>query len=715
MQIFQKAQKNIFSSLNQLKSSSWASESKLQALHSASKKFNLEDMNDDEYSLNRNVSDFFDEALGLGLAEDIKLSQKDRYLTGKEIARGGMKSIEITVDTLTGREVAKALLIAKDDPEKTERFFHEARICASLEHPNIVPVYDTGFDKNGLPFFTMRLLGGQTLQKKVTKTESSVADLIDVYVKICDAVSYAHSQGILHRDLKPDNIQIGDFGEVQVCDWGLACEHGYKHSSEKDKEETKEFFLPVTLDGMIKGTPGYLAPEQAQPTKQELTATADIYSLGAILYFILSGKAPLEECDTLQSIRKTIAGEITPIKVFNPNVSHSLNAICRKAMAVETADRYQSVEELKNDILKYQHGFPTAAEEAGPWSSLKLFIKRNQRISILIAIFFVVFNSALFLFLINLSAKEKQAREAETIANQAAEQALKSEVSATQAAEQARLSEQETLEAMAMLAASEQQARETLENLQRMTAEKNQVSHKAAPRFLRLGRMSLSEFKFSQSLEELNQALALQSDIPLGKFTKAKILTALLRFEEAEQYFLRAETKRNDFLNIVKEMKKEISSPSEATYEKIVKMFHLYKKQNMAMLHVDELIYSPALHFLTQEQRRQLALELGILFHAQKEMPFEKFKPIIEKKMPQVLYKTGVTSFNLRKFKKIKTKMIVGENTQSVIMPEMISPKLVLENLSLCPNIKTIYISPQTDPQTFESIDVQILNYKDIP
>ncbi|MDD7987280.1 protein kinase [Lentisphaera marina] len=658
-------------------------------------------MDDNEYKLNRNVSDFFDEALGLGLAEDIKLSQSDRYLPGKEIARGGMKSIESTVDTLTGREVAKALLIAKDDPEKTERFFHEARICASLEHPNIVPVYDTGFDKNGLPFFTMRLLGGQTLQKKVKNAQSSVADLIDVFVKICDAVSYAHSQGIIHRDLKPDNIQIGGFGEVQVCDWGLACSHGFKTAHSIHESDTKEYILPVTLDGMIKGTPGYLAPEQASSEKQELTAAADIYSLGAILYFILTGKAPLEDCDTLSSIQKTLAGDITPIKVFNPDASHSLTAICNKAMAVEIQDRYQSVEELKNDLLKYQHGFPTSAEEAGAWGALKLLIKRNQRIASLILVFFLVFNSALVLFLLNLSEKEKEARRAEALA--------------IEAADQARDSEQATLEAMSMLAASEKQTRETLENLQKMTDEKKLASQKAAPRFLREGKMSFNHFEHYKALEQLNQAIELHPNIATAHEYKGRVLMSLLRYQEAEISYLRDKSTRNTFLNFVKEIKTQIPDPAKANYQDILTILSLYKKYSFATIQIEELFYSPALDFLSTEQRQDLAVDAAHIFQGFKKSEFNKMLPVISNSMPLVLYKTGLKTFDLRKHRKIKTYMIRGHATEVVMLPKVIIPSPTLEDIDACPNLKQIYISSSTELDFFKNLKVPVLNYKDIP
>jgi serine/threonine protein kinase len=673
-------------------------------------------MSDDDYNLNRRVSDFFDEALGLGLADDIKNIDCDRYLPGSEIARGGMKSIEVAVDTVTGREIAKALLIGTDDPEKVERFFHEARICASLEHPNIVPVYDAGFDSAGKPFFTMRLLGGLTLQKKVKKGEAKIASLVDSFVKVCDAVAYAHSQGIIHRDLKPDNIQIGDFGEVQVCDWGLACRDGYKKKAGEKNEVTKEYVIPVTLDGMIKGTPGYLSPEQAASDRTELTAKSDIYSLGAILYFILTKKAPLEGFDIMTSVKRTLTGDIPPIKDSTPDAPNSLIAICHKAMIVEVEDRYQTVEELKKDIVKYQHGFPTAAEEAGAWESLKLLIKRNKRTATLTAAFFIIFNTALIWFLINLSIKEQKARKAEIHANLQADKALKaekeareSETDAKRSAELAEMSARATEEAMSKLAISVQKTEKALADLK-------SVSKKAAPRFIRLGKMDRARFYFIESLELLNQALLLDPANEDTLTSKGKVLMGLMRYEEALECFKNLQNINKQIPVVCNVIKDHLNGRTKITLEDLLLISKLYKKHNIGSLYHEELIYSPALDFLTQDERQLLAVDSYLIYHHDKKTSFLEMKKVIERKMPHLLYKTGVDTFDLRRFTKTRIYMVRGERTERVLLPAEFNVNIILEDLKLCPNLKEIYVLKlRPEYKQFQELNIQILTYKDLP
>ena len=639
-----------------------------------------ENMQDDDYSLNRSVSDFFEEAIGLGLADEIRHSQEDRYLPGKELAKGGMKSITNSVDTVTGREIAKAQLIQSDDPEHIERFFHEARICASLEHPNIVPVYDAGYDRDGLPFFTMRLLGGQTLQKKVLSEPADTAELIDAFVKICDAVSYAHSQRVIHRDLKPDNIQIGDFGEVQVCDWGLACRDGYQDPQTSHESITQEFVIPVTLDGLIKGTPGYLAPEQASFEKPEPTAQVDVYALGAILYFILTGRAPLEGENTQQSIQKTRSGDIPTIKSLAPDTANSLVAICDKAMALAPEDRYQSVLELKNDILKYQHGFPTAAEDAGAWSALQLFIKRNLRITVMASAFFVLFNAALVIFFANLSEKEQQAREAE--------------LEATRAAEIAQISELEALEAMSKLALSEQAARQALENLQSMTLRRDIAAQKAAPRYLRIAKVDRNRFAHHEGLKNVNQALELNPNEIDAKETKGKLLFALLRYREARQYLANSTSIHGALVPIIDQMIHLKDEPMLSKYDELIHLFRLHHKYNLGRVYFEELVYSPSLDFLSTTERRALAADVYRIFSGeQNQATFEELQSEIQAHRPELLYKTGISTFDLRKHPKTKTHMIRGAETRQVILPEVLLTGLLIDDLNACPNLEEVYFS----------------------
>ncbi|MCM8527368.1 MAG: serine/threonine protein kinase, partial [Lentisphaeraceae bacterium] len=190
------------------------------------------------------------------ILDDI-IANEERYEQGVLINQGGMKKILKITDALTGRPVAMGQLHDPENPQKVERFLREARLTAALEHPNIIPVYDIGVTAEGDPFFTMKLVGGRSLSKilkalgdKDSKDQFSYQDLMNIFIKICDAMAYAHSKGILHLDLKPENIRVGDLGEVLVCDWGLA-----KVIDSPDEEIDVELdpclYNDITLDGVI--------------------------------------------------------------------------------------------------------------------------------------------------------------------------------------------------------------------------------------------------------------------------------------------------------------------------------------------------------------------------------------------------------------------------------------------------------------------------------
>ena len=337
---------------------------------------------------------------------DDVLMIEERYQQSTTINQGGMKKILKTIDSLTGRSVAKATLIDFENSEKVEDFLKEARLTAALEHPNIIPVHDIGVDEVEGPFFTMKLVGGQNLAKTLkdlakatgappTHQEDlkgySLQELMEIFLKICDAVDYAHSRGIVHLDLKPDNIQIGDYGEVLVCDWGLAK---VLESSEGITDFSADLdpyiYNGLTLDGTIKGSPGYMAPEQINTELGPKNQKTDIYALGGILYSLLCLKVPYES-DTLEGIlTKTLSGEIEPPSVRSLEgssmIPSSLEAVALKALQVQASDRYQSVSELKVEINKWMHGFATEAENASFTKSFWLLMKRHKAVSFLLLI-----------------------------------------------------------------------------------------------------------------------------------------------------------------------------------------------------------------------------------------------------------------------------------------------------------------------------------------
>jgi eukaryotic-like serine/threonine-protein kinase len=308
---------------------------------------------------------------------------QDRYQQGDSIGLGGMKNIIDTQDALTDRHVAMALLKKSAEPELIERFFKEARLTAHLEHPNIVPLYDIGFNQEGEPYFTMKLLGGRNLTELIkeysnqTDYKSLLPKIVDIMIKICDAMAFAHSKGVIHLDLKPDNIRIGDFGEVLICDWGLA-----KTLEDKDYGLTESLhpdeFNATTLDGLIKGSPGYMAPEQIDPKLGDKDERTDIYALGGLLYELLCFQVPTLGQDLNSTLQNTLSGFRESPQKINPQTPKSLESVALKGLKTNSDQRYQSVLEFRSDLYKWLGGFATSAEDHSFLKSVKLLILRHR-------------------------------------------------------------------------------------------------------------------------------------------------------------------------------------------------------------------------------------------------------------------------------------------------------------------------------------------------
>lgn len=301
----------------------------------------------------------------------------ERYSHPELIGEGAQKRIYRVRDEACSRQVAMAVL--RDTGEVTRaRFIREARVTALLEHPNIMPVYDHGIDENDLPFFTMRLCNGRTLAELIApESETSLAERLNALVKICEALSYAHSRGILHRDLKPDNVQVGDFGEVLLSDWGLALVQYEDCDEELLRDETLSVIdLKVSLQGDIKGTPGYVAPEILHsPTA--FTPASDIFALGSILHILLTGRLPVEGTSADTILKNTREGRIRAFQNLDQTVPEGLVAIGNKALAIDPQDRYTTVSSFLADLQRFLNGFATRAENAGLKTQLALFYRRN--------------------------------------------------------------------------------------------------------------------------------------------------------------------------------------------------------------------------------------------------------------------------------------------------------------------------------------------------
>jgi serine/threonine protein kinase len=254
-----------------------------------------------------------------------------------------MGAVYVARDLELGREVALKV-VDTDDPAAGERMRREAQILARLEHPGLVPVHDVGTLSDGRCFYAMKLVRGRRLDEHAREGRS-LPELLRVFEKVCEAVAFAHAQGVLHRDLKPANVMVGPFGEVLVMDWGMARLRSG----------------PGEPPGTVLGTPGYMPPEQARGEPDKVDERSDVYALGAILRFLVEPAAPA-----------------------------ALAAVCRKAMAEDPAARYGSVRELSEEIVRFLQALPVSAHRERTWERLVRVFTKYQTAAVLIAAYLVM-------------------------------------------------------------------------------------------------------------------------------------------------------------------------------------------------------------------------------------------------------------------------------------------------------------------------------------
>ena len=337
-------------------------------------------------------------------------SLQERYGQAEPIAVGGMKRILKVLDRHGNRHVAMARLHEDASELLFDPFIREARLTALLEHPNVISVHDVGVDKEGKPYFTMDLKVGDgldvVLQKALADGGCPLSERLDIFLKVCDAITYAHSRDVIHLDLKPANIQVGHYGEVLVCDWGLGKLIGGTDEIDDDELLNPDLLSGMTVYGKVKGTPGYMAPEQIRGEDRD--KRTDVYALGALLYAVLTCRPPLAgDTDAMQ--QAAVSGDIVPPTERGIGVPESLSAVVMKAMALEPADRYASVSDLITDVRAFLGGFSPVAHESGLSTEFLLFYRRNRVSCNLAAVFVVMVVVVTALFVDRLSAKRVQA------------------------------------------------------------------------------------------------------------------------------------------------------------------------------------------------------------------------------------------------------------------------------------------------------------------
>jgi serine/threonine protein kinase len=289
------------------------------------------------------------------------------YQILQEIGRGGMGVIYRARQRNSQRIVAlkRILTVHADSRDTLARFRREAVTVASLRHPNILPIYELGETEDGVPFFTMKHAPGGTLLEAARSLRHDPRRIVRLIAKVSRAMQYAHSEGVLHRDLKPGNILLDEHGEPLVSDFGLA----------------KSLETPTDLTRTLTtfGTPGFIAPEQAHGPAKDLSPAADIYSIGAVLFFLLAGRAPFVGENALAVIKETAEKPAPKLRTIAPELDRDLEIICAKCLEREPADRYFSAADLAEDLERWLEGRPIVARRLAAPVRIWHWSKRNPK------------------------------------------------------------------------------------------------------------------------------------------------------------------------------------------------------------------------------------------------------------------------------------------------------------------------------------------------
>jgi predicted Ser/Thr protein kinase len=431
----------------------------------------------------------------------------------EEIARGGMGAVYRARQAGLNRQVAVKVLLAGHfaSPSFLQRFRREAEAAASLNHPNIVSIYEVG-EHEGQPYFSMALIEGRSLADLVRDQPLPARQAAQLLKTIAEAVHYAHERGVLHRDLKPSNVLVDAQGVPHVTDFGLAkrivgagvsVEAGEKRGKGEKEQLSAAPLLPfssapfqpeksqslftsaaaedLTLTGQVLGSPNYMPPEQADPKRGPTTAASDVYSLGAILYQLLTGRAPFLAETLTQTLRLVAETEAVSPRLLSPGVPRDLETICARCLEKDPQRRYASAQELADELGRFLHDEPTRARPIGPVARLARWCRRMPALAFsfgagLALLLVIVIGSPIALVRIN------AARNAAEAARETAETARQQEAGLRARAESAERATEQQLytalleQARARMVSGEMGHRvQALEALRRAAAISNSV------------------------------------------------------------------------------------------------------------------------------------------------------------------------------------------------------------------------------------------------
>ena len=375
----------------------------------------------------------------LSMGDVTSQGQRFRILRPLPGARGGMGVISVARDEELGRQVAlKEIIESKADHQGyRQKFQIEAEVTGNLEHPGIVPIYGLGTDPQGRPYYTMRLVHGHNLTQtihefhqrstgKIGYSSVEFRSLIDRLIDVAQAVSYAHSRGVLHRDLKPGNILVGKYGETLVIDWGLARLPKTDATADQRPEVKLDSLGPLqirsgsdlaeTVQGSALGTIGYAPPEQLSGRTDLISERSDVYALGAILYQILTGTSTVGDKQTDRELNEliqiAIAGRIKPPREIEHSIPKSLAAICTKALAREPSDRYQTAAELIAELENWRADQPVQAVPDSLLDRLARFARHHRAATVVGAIGVLIVAIVTSAALVANSAARRRAEDA---------------------------------------------------------------------------------------------------------------------------------------------------------------------------------------------------------------------------------------------------------------------------------------------------------------